>query len=137
MSLTPTWVVVNLVFPVVLPPASMFMAGRYMARTPEEKKNARVLRTMQDGQLGWVSIAWCALALYEAWDKIDVPELHRFVLWSSGGLAFLIFGAIFISVGGALNAPEVREEQKKYARDSVILTLAAGALFGIVHARVS
>jgi hypothetical protein len=138
MALTPTWVVFNLVFPVILPPISMYLAGKFMASTTAEKANAAVLRTVQEGQLGWVAIAWCALALYEAWEKLETRhDLYGFVIYSSVGLLIIIFGSIFISVGGAMTAPDKPAEQKKYAGWSIITAIAAGVLFSLVHWKVS
>jgi len=136
-GLTATWLGVNIAFPLVLPPASMWLAGKFIARTSVEKRNAKVIRTVQEGQMGWIAIAWCALGFYEGWSALeDNHALFKFVALTSVGMAFVIFGAVFVSVGGSLNASDSEEDKLKYTVGSIILTVAAGFLFTLVHAKV-
>ena len=130
MALTLTWGVVNLVLPVALPPVSMGLAGKFMARTDVDRKNARILRTVQEGQMGWLAIAWSALGLEAN------PELYTFVVSTTVAFLCVIFGSIFISVGGAMNASEKEEEKWKYTCASTIVTGAAAFLFAMVHAKI-
>jgi hypothetical protein len=137
MALTLTWGVVNLVLPVALPPVSMGLAGKFMARTDVDRKNARILRTVQEGQMGWLAIAWSALGLYESWTALEAnPELYTFVVSTTVAFLCVIFGSIFISVGGAMNASEKEEEKWKYTCASTFVTGAAAFLFAIVHAKI-
>lgn len=134
MALTATWVAVNIVAPVIIPIAGMKLGGKYMATTDEQREKAKIRRSMQQGQLGWLAVAWAAAAIYEAFDYMD--DHGRWLKWV-GGLtvaeACVVVAAMYIATGGAINADDKDPDDKDYMRGSIICALASAGLFAYAH----
>jgi hypothetical protein len=100
------WALINIVVPVILPPAGLVLA-RLMPLQPAERARTRIVTTIEDGQLGWLALAWSAAAIYEAWEYMAAKQ-HVFT-WVAILLAceiVLVLTAMFIAAGGAVTAGE-------------------------------
>jgi hypothetical protein len=135
------WIGVNIACPIAVSPVFMFLANHFLALTEEQKKNSTVLRTVQEGQLGWVSLAWSAAAIYQAWDYLYSHRRQEnafdLFLWILLSELLLIVGAGFISVGGTMTASEKAEDKKKYSFWSIFVTLVSAAILVIVQVKTA
>ncbi|WP_345817663.1 hypothetical protein AAGS40_30105 (plasmid) [Paraburkholderia sp. PREW-6R] len=134
MGLTVEWVLINLVFPVAVAPVLVSLASAFLALTPDQKRNTRLLRTVQEGQLGWVSLAWSAAAVYQAWDYLEHHQnFYRFVSLVGPAEGLLVLAGGFISVGGTMAASDEASKQKRYAIWSIVTACASGFVWAVVQ----
>jgi hypothetical protein len=93
------WLAVNIIAPCILP-----MFGLLLIRSPltdDQKKKARFITTVQDGQLGWVAVLWSIAAVYEAVDFMSTTG--RWVNWAGWLLAaeaIILLCGMSIAAGG-------------------------------------
>jgi hypothetical protein len=95
------------------------------------------MTTVQDGQLGWLAVAWSAAALYEAISYMQ--DKHTFLPWLGGLLIaeFLaVLAGMFLAAGGAVTASGSARTEHRYLIGSIIVTILSAGLFGAVHAAV-
>jgi len=126
------WIGINIFVPVTLPPAGLLLA-RLMPLQDAEKKRTRVITTIQDGQLGWLALAWSAASIYEAWEYMDVQ--NHVYHWVGILLAFdavIMITAMFIAAGGAVTADNSTNRPQRLS-GSIIVAIASGAVFIGVH----
>ena len=129
------WVGINIVAPIVLPMMGLWLVKGTMPITPAQKDKSRIITTVQDGQLGWLAVAWSSAAVYEAVEYMH--KLNRFVDWIGVLLAVefvLVLTGMFVAAGGAITASDAPRKDHKYLISSTIITLASAIVFMYVHA---
>jgi hypothetical protein len=129
-----SWVVVNIIAPIILPILGLLLMAWFMPLSDEQKQRARIITTVQDGQLGWLAVAWSMAAVYEAIDHMQ--KLHTFLPWVGGlllGEFFVVLGGMFIAAGGAVTATEAPRADQRYLVWSIIVTIVSAVVFTAVH----
>ena len=69
---------INAIVPAILLPAGLLLA-RLMPLQTAQRERTRIVTTIQDGQLGWLALAWSAATVYEAWDMDAKGHVFRWV----------------------------------------------------------
>lgn len=138
------WILVNIVLPISLP--LLYMLGaKLVDLSPEAKARAQLLRLVQDGQLGWVTMGYAASCAYEVIHSMTDGKPHALGLLV-GGLTFsfglLAIGGFLAALGTlfpidvALPAPaSAREWARRYRLFLATFVCAAFAatVFTVLH----
>lgn len=108
------WFFVNLIVPVGLPPLGILIVRMMKIELSEEvKKKTTFWATIQDGQLGWIALAWAAAAVYELYDALvtgkHAPWMGLVILSEF----IIVLMGIAISAGGAVTASD-KERDSNY-----------------------
>jgi hypothetical protein len=127
------WLVLLVVLPATAPIVGAYVIWR-TTRGEEKKKLTHPKRSIKDGQLVWVALAFCGSGAYEihvARDGID------WLNWGiGGGFAFIVFISGIVAAQGALDPPPfpmTTDDDKSLMRTAFWLTVAAAVLFITVH----
>jgi len=126
------WVLINIAVPVILPPAGLLLA-RLMPLQQAERERTRIVTTIQDGQLGWLALAWSAATIYEAWEYMEAKG-HVFA-WVAVLLAseiVVVLTAMFIAAGGAVTADTSANRSTRLSGSIIVATMSA-MLFIATH----
>ncbi|WP_438396918.1 hypothetical protein [Caballeronia sp. DA-9] len=126
------WVLINIAVPVILPPAGLLLA-RLMPLQQAERERTRIVTTIQDGQLGWLALAWSAATIYEAWEYMEAKG-HVFA-WVAVLLAseiVVVLTAMFIAAGGAVTADTSTNRSTRLSGSIIVATMSA-MLFIATH----
>lgn len=126
------WVIINIVVPVILPPAGLLLA-RLMPLQKAERERTRIVTTIQDGQLGWLALAWSAATVYEAWEYMEVKgHVFAWVAILLGSEIVVVLTAMFIAAGGAVTADASTNRSTRLG-GSIIVTIVSAILFVATH----
>lgn len=138
------WFFVNIVLPIVVPLAFLFLA-KFVDLPEPYASRAKLIRAVQDGQLGWVAIGFAAACAYEILEEMSRNPA------GAPAWAGLVFGiaCVFLAVSGFLAtlgtlypvdesqpAPtDVLSWVRRYRLflGTAVATLVTAALFSIVH----
>lgn len=126
------WALINIAVPGTLPAAGLLLA-RLMPLRPAERARTRLVTTIEDGQLGWLALAWSATATYEAWQHM--ASQGRVFTWVALLLACeaaLVLTAMFIAAGGAVSE-ETAANRKSRVGGSIIVACASAMIFVATH----
>jgi hypothetical protein len=101
------WFLVSILLPLLAPVVAMWVFQRLPLPVPAERKS--LLMPIKDGQLSWVAVAFCALAMYEiAVPGSDGPLVAGGLLGYVNGLSVLVMvPSAFLAAGGALFPTEI------------------------------
>lgn len=138
------WILVNIVLPISVP--LLYMLGaKLVDLSPEVKARTRLLRVVQDGQLGWVTMGFAASSTYDVVNLMTDSKPH-----AAGFLAVLLTAAVgLLAVAGflaalgslypvAMAAPATMSLKAWATRYrlfvvTAVCTALSGALFIVVH----
>jgi hypothetical protein len=134
------WFLVSILLPLLAPIGAMWFFQRLRLPVPPAQKS--LLVPIKDGQLCWVAVAFCALAMYEI--AVPGPEGAQV---SEGVRGYADFGFIAIMIpsalmaaGGAIFPIEIisplTEPWYKYYEalaTSLVLTILSGGAYTVVH----
>ncbi|QJD91403.1 hypothetical protein HH213_15740 [Duganella dendranthematis] len=141
------WVLVNLGVPAL----AATLIALILLLTPWSSLWLKMMwRSLADGQLYWVAVAFCASALSEASEYRDLagPTASMFpwgpVLWllilviTGGSLVTWVYNESVNSKQDRSNASSAAADSRKFQNKqvvySIIVTLIAGASFTLIHA---
>ena len=132
------WFVVNIAVPIVLPYFGIvFIRATGIKQNPSVEKNLTFRTTVQDGQIGWVGLAWATAAIYEGYEGLSHFSVGYF---SPTGIGLILVAqlvivamGIAVSAGGVVTANGGRRHRNYHAIASTCIALASGFLFCIVH----
>lgn len=125
------WVLVNILVPVILPPAGLLLA-RLMPLPPAARARTRIVTTVENGQLGWLALAWSAAAIYEAWQFMAVKQsVFAWIAILLGCEIVLVLVAMFMAVGGAVAARH--QTRISYFFGSIIVAGSSAAALVATH----
>lgn len=129
------WAVVNILCPPIVPMFGVLQVRRRLL-TPAQKKRVTPLATIRDGQLAWISVLWNIGTVYE------LVEYSRAIHWFNGWMVslllaefLLVVGGMSIAANGAVTAG-YNDDDVDLLRSSIIVTVASGILFLLLHAKV-
>jgi hypothetical protein len=131
------WFIVNILLPVVLPMIGLRMVSYFMPLNEAQLKRARIISTVEDGQLGWLAIAWSATAVYDSVSYMQDNEV--FVSWIGNLLFaefFVVSSAMFLAAGGAATSTEAGRTGRRHLTGSVIVTALSAGMLAMVHAAI-
>ena len=94
---------INAIVPAILLPAGLLLA-RLMPLQTAQRERTRIVTTIQDGQLGWLALAWSAATVYEAWDMDAKGHVFGWVAVLLASETIVVLTAMFIAAGGAVTA---------------------------------
>lgn len=138
------WLFVNIVVPSTLP-LVMLLAFKLVDLPAPYDARAKLLRAVQDGQLGWVAMCFAASCAYELFDyvfgsKQGAPSWAGFVL--SLAIVTLVISAV-VSVAGTLfpvddSKPKPATQREWLSRyrlfiSTDIVLLLTACLYCLVH----
>lgn len=137
------WFLLNILMPMTLPLFFLLLA-KLADLPPPVAARAKLIRAVQDGQLGWVAMGFAASCTYELFDstfgKKNAPEWAGLVFLVS--IAFLAISGFLSMLGtlypvnNALPPPAtMRERARRYRLflGTFLATLITATLFGLVH----
>lgn len=68
------WILLNIIFPIVLPLALIGLCKLVDIKNDDIRKRVSLLRAIQDGQLCWVSLGFSASAIYDIFKLLAVSS---------------------------------------------------------------
>lgn len=98
-----------------------------------ERERTRIVTTIQDGQLGWLALAWSAATVYEAWEYMATKG-HVFT-WVAILLAcevVVVLTAMFMAAGGAVTT-DTSPNQSSRLGGSIIVATTSAVIFILTH----
>jgi hypothetical protein len=125
------WFAVTILLPCLAP---LLASLTFKLLTLPDGVEARPMNAFRDGQLCWAAIGFCASALYEL-GQAESEEAG----WIHGGLTLVTVLSSLIAAGGAIFPVRSRSTTANWIwryrclMASVILCMAAGVLYTIVH----
>jgi hypothetical protein len=143
------WVVVNLGVPAL----AATLIALILLITPWSQLWLKMMwRSVSDGQLYWVAVAFCASALSEASEYRDLAGPHASIfpwtpiLWllilviTGGSLGTWVYNESVSSKQDDPKVPNAASDRRKFEDKqvifSVVVTLIAGVSFTLIHASV-
>jgi len=137
------WFAINILLPVFAPLALLFIAGKICTPIEPFASRISILRTVKDGQLGWVAVVFSANSAYELFAHVqsNIPPnwagpaltLNIVILVISGMAAVL--GALF----PVEESPEIPKSLKTWMQHypnlctSIIAVVVAAFVLYKVH----
>lgn len=138
------WILVNILPPLTVP--LLYMLGAMLVElSPEAKARARLLRAVQDGQLGWITMGFSASCAYDVITYVTDGKAHAVgwlmvVLTVSFGLlalsGFLAALGTMFPVSDILPAPMSARVWLRRYRMFVMTAICAAlsaTLYAVVH----
>jgi len=137
------WLAINILLPVFAPLALLFVAGKICTPIEPFSSRMKLLRTVSDGQLGWVAVVFSASASYELFVQMqtNTPPIWAGLTLSTNIFVLVISG--LTAVLGALfpvNDPTEKVDSifawalhYRTLCISILDISAAGAMFCKVH----
>lgn len=126
------WTIINIALPVLLPVCGLLIM-RWVALSEQASRQTKVISTIQDGQLGWVTVVWSAATLYEAWGLMTATR--QVLDWVAAVLfievALMIVGT-FIAAAGAVTAGTT-ENKFPRLQGSIVLSSISAVMFIGTH----
>jgi len=123
------WLFTSIVLPSMAPVACMWLV--FVVARGDFKDKLHPMRAVKDGQLGWVSLAFCGSAIYEL--PPDVGSARSTIyLVALGLIGISTLWAIWGVVQPA-EFPSTNPEEKLLFRLTLGLTLISAVLFVAVH----
>jgi hypothetical protein len=132
------WFLVNVIAPIVVPIGGLLLVAAFPL-TQAQRAKLSPMTTIKDGQLCWISVTYCILALYELHDFLRRED--RYFEWAGWVETFayiMILLGMFIAAGGAVTSDTVDagEPDSDLMIGSIIVTLASAFLFVNIHGRL-
>lgn len=142
------WILVNIVLPISLPLVYM-LAAKLVDLAPEVRVRTRLLRAVQDGQLGWVTMGFSASCAYDIVHYTNDGKAHG-LAWLPAALALslalLTLAGFFAALGTLFPVdvalPPPRSSGAWFRRYRLFVTTAActlvsASIFATVHVKLS
>lgn len=142
------WILVNIALPISLPLLYM-LASRMVDLTPEARARTRLLKAVQDGQLGWVTMGFAASSSYDIVNYLSAGKAHGlawFPVALTLSLVLLTLAGFFAALGTLFpldaSSPPPTSLRAWLRRYRLFVTTSACALvsaviFASVHFRLS
>ena len=138
------WFFINIILPITVP--FLFLLAAKFAELPEPyASRTKIIRAVQDGQLGWVALVFAAACSYELLERIRI-EKESAPSWAEPVLAIAYFFLAlsgFLATLGTLYPVDVTKPipkgKKVWARHyrmflgTAFATFTTAALFSLVH----
>src|ERR1700722_19979985 len=103
-----------------------------------QRDKSKIATTIQDGQLGWLAVAWSAASVYESYAYMATAgQLVDWFGWLLVLEFLLALGGMFIAAGGAITASSAPRADRKYLYGSTIVTSMSALAFCYVQTKVS
>ena len=125
------WLLLTIVVPAVLP--TLIAWAMYWGDWNEASRTTvHPMRTIKDGQLCWVAIAFCGSGLYEnlsshAWNPWLVSAFCLLMLLS------VLWGSMGMAKPGPYPFPTPPGATRNIMIGSIVVALVSGLLFALVH----
>jgi hypothetical protein len=132
------WFGINIAAPVVLPMIGLSLVSWTMPLNEAQRDKSKIAATIQDGQLGWLAVAWSAASVYESYAYMATAgQLVDWFGWLLALEFLLALGGMFIAAGGAITASSAPRADRKYVYGSTIVTSVSALAFCYVQTKVS
>ena len=132
------WFGINIAAPVVLPMIGLSLVSWTMPLNEAQRDKSKIATTIQDGQLGWLAVAWSAASVYESYAYMATAgQLVDWFGWLLVLEFLLALGGMFIAAGGAITASSAPRADRKYLYGSTIVTSMSALAFCYVQTKVS
>jgi hypothetical protein len=132
------WFFVNIGLPAVLPYFGIvFIRATGIRQRPTVERKLAFRTTVQDGQIGWLGLAWAAAAIYEGYGGLSQVSAGYFSPAAIGivlvaQIVMVIMG-IAVSAGGVVTACGDRRHTHYHAVTSICIAIVSGFLFCVIH----
>lgn len=137
------WFLINIILPIAAP--LVYLLGAKLVDLPEPyASRAKLIRAVQDGQLGWVATVFAAASLYELSQRLQ--DLGKAALWaqlmlaiSCASLAISGFLAVLGTLYPLKESKLMPTGWRSWCRHyrlfitSLLATLITAALFSLAH----
>lgn len=132
------WFGINIAAPVVLPMIGLSLVSWTMPLNESQRGKSKIATTVQDGQLGWLAVAWSAASVYESYAYMaNMGQLMDWFGWLLVLEFLLALGGMFIAAGGAVTASNAPRADRKYVYGSTIVTSMSALAFCYVQSKVT
>ena len=105
------WFAINILLPIFAPLALLFIAGKICTPVEPFASRIRILRTIKDGQLGWVAVVFSANSAYELFAHFQSSGPPN---WAGPALTLNVVILVISGMSAVLGALFPVDESRKH-----------------------